>query len=83
MLAANVFDVLGDNGKPTLAAMTVTGRAATLFVMVAGISLAFITGGRHPVKGRARRAAAAGIAIRALLIGAIGLTLGYVASDPW
>ena len=84
MLAANVFDVLGGNGKPTLAAMTVTGRAATMFVMVAGISLAFITGGRHPVQGRARRAAAAGIAIRALLIGAIGLALGYVLRhDPF
>ncbi len=81
MLAANVFDVLNDNGKPTLAAMTVTGQSATLFVMVAGISLAFITGGQHPVEGRARRAARASIAVRALLIGAIGLALGYVADD--
>ena len=82
MLAANTFEaVLGDNGKPTLAGMTVTGRAATLFVMVAGISLAFITGGRHPAQGRARRAAAVGVAVRALLIGAIGLALGYVVPD--
>lgn len=36
MLAANVFDNLDDNGEPTLAVMTVTGRAATMFVMVAG-----------------------------------------------
>jgi hypothetical protein len=36
MLAANNFAVLNDNGTPTLAAMTVTGRSATLFVMVAG-----------------------------------------------
>ena len=79
MLAANTFEaVLNDAGKPTLAGMTVTGRAATLFVMVAGISLAFITGGRHPVQGLARRAAAVGIAVRALLIGAIGLALGYI-----
>lgn len=77
MLATNVFVVLNDDGTPTLTGMTVTGRAATLFVMVAGISLAFITGGRHPVQGRARRAAAASIAVRALLIGAIGLALGY------
>lgn len=83
MLAANVYvtDVLDGDGKPTLAGMTVTGRSATMFVMVAGISLAFITGGRHPVQGRARRAAAVGIAVRALLIGAIGLALGYAGGD--
>jgi uncharacterized membrane protein YeiB len=79
MLAANVFDDLDENGEPTLAVMTVTGRSATMFVMVAGISLAFITGGRHPVQGRDRRAVAVGIVVRALLIGAIGLALGYVA----
>jgi uncharacterized membrane protein len=51
MLAANTFAVLNDNGTPTLATMTVTGRSVNLFVMVAGISLAFITGGRNPVQG--------------------------------
>ncbi|KAE8763680.1 heparan-alpha-glucosaminide N-acetyltransferase domain-containing protein [Georgenia thermotolerans] len=80
MLAANVWDPLGDDGGPSLAGMTVIGRSATLFVMVAGISLAFISGGRHPMEGRARRAARANIAVRALLIGAIGLALGYVAT---
>ena len=80
MLAANVWKPLGPDGGPSLAGMTVIGRSATLFVMVAGISLAFITGGRHPVQGRARRAARANIAVRALLIGAIGLALGYVAT---
>ncbi|GAA1625658.1 heparan-alpha-glucosaminide N-acetyltransferase domain-containing protein [Georgenia ruanii] len=80
MLAANIYDPLGPDGGPSLAGMTVIGRSATLFVMVAGISLAFITGGRHPVQGRARRAARANIAARAVLIGAIGLALGYVAT---
>ena len=84
MLAANVFDaVLNDAGKPTLAGMTVIGRSVTLFAMVAAISLAFITGGRHPVQGRARRAARAGIAVRALVIGAIGLALGYIVHPTW
>ena len=80
MLAANIYDVLDDDGRPTLAVMTVTGRSATMFVMVAGISLAFITGGRHPVRGRTRQAVSAGLAVRALLIAAIGLALGY--ADP-
>ncbi|MGY1643826.1 heparan-alpha-glucosaminide N-acetyltransferase domain-containing protein [Geodermatophilus sp. SYSU D00703] len=81
MLAANVFEVLTADGRTTLAGETVIGRAATMFAMVAGISLAFITGGRRPVQGRARRAARASIAVRALAIGAIGLALGYVAIE--
>jgi uncharacterized membrane protein YeiB len=83
MFLANISAVLNDNGTPTIAALTVTGRAATLFAMVAGISLALITGGRSPVQGRARRGARAAIAVRGLLIGVIGLTLAYfVAAEP-
>jgi uncharacterized membrane protein YeiB len=82
MLAANVFvDVVSSDGQPTLSGMTVIGRSATMFVMVAGISLAFISGGRRPVQGIARRAARANIAVRAVLIGAIGMALGYIAPD--
>jgi uncharacterized membrane protein YeiB len=81
MLATNVWDVVDDNDRLTLAGMTAIGRAATLFVMVAGISLAFISGGRRPVQGTARRAARANIAVRAVLIGTIGLVLGYVPAE--
>jgi hypothetical protein len=63
--------------------MTVTGRSATMFVMMAGISLAFITGGRNPVQGLARRATARGLAVRALVIAAIGLAIGYGAQDEF
>jgi hypothetical protein len=83
MLAADTFDIVDDRNNPTLAGMTVTGRSATLFVMVAGISLAFITGGRDPVHGLTRRAAAVGLAVRALLIAAVGLALGYAAPDSF
>ncbi|MBB3086730.1 heparan-alpha-glucosaminide N-acetyltransferase domain-containing protein [Geodermatophilus sabuli] len=80
MLGANVsYVTLTDDDTVTLSGMTVIGRSATLFVMVAGISLAFISGGRRPVQGTARRAARANIAVRALLIGLIGLALSYVA----
>lgn len=81
MLAANIYDVVDDNGDPTLAGMTVTGRSATMFAMVAGISLAFITGGQNPVHGDARRATRVGLAVRALVISAIGLALGYGSAD--
>ncbi len=81
MLAANIYNVFDDNGNPSLAVQTVTGRSATLFVMVAGISVAFITGGQHPVQGDARRATRVGLAVRALAIGSIGLALGYGSGD--
>jgi uncharacterized membrane protein YeiB len=85
MLAANIYDsavgAVHDDGAPTFAGMTVMGRSATMFVMVAGISLAFITGGRHPLHGSDRRAIAVGLVVRALLIGAIGLALGYGSPD--
>lgn len=76
MLAANVFPPFDADGRPSVAVMTVLGRSATMFALVAGISLAFMTGGRRPVQGGARRAVAAGIAVRALIIGAVGLALG-------
>ncbi|WP_084144158.1 DUF418 domain-containing protein [Amycolatopsis taiwanensis] len=81
MLAANIYDVVDENGNPTLAGMTVTGRSATMFVMVAGISLAFITGGRHPVRGHLRRATSVGVAVRAVLIAVIGLSIAYASPD--
>jgi uncharacterized membrane protein YeiB len=81
MLAANIYDVLDTNGNPTVAGMTVVGRSATMFAMVAGISVAFITGGRNPVQGDARRATRVGLGVRALMIGSIGLALGYGSGD--
>jgi hypothetical protein len=78
MLAANVWNPLNSNGTPSIAVMTVIGRSATLFAFVAGLTLALTTGGRHPVQGPARKAAAAGLVARALLIGTIGLVLGNI-----
>lgn len=78
MMATHAFSTIDQNGDPTVATMVAGGRAATTFVLVAGISLAFLTGGRSPVHGRDRIGATAGLAIRALLIGAIGLALGLL-----
>jgi uncharacterized membrane protein len=78
MMAVHVFATFDRHGTPTLATVLAGGRSATTFVLVAGVSLAFLSGGQRVVAGRARTAAAAGIAVRALLIGAIGLWLGSV-----
>jgi len=76
MIAVHSIADLDSRGNPTLSAEVAAGRASTLFVMLAGVGLALLSGGQRPAEGRARTAVAAGIAVRALLIGAIGLLLG-------
>jgi hypothetical protein len=57
-----------------------SGRASALFAVLAGVSLALMSGGRRPVRGRERVATSAGLAVRALLIAALGLALGDLES---
>ena len=52
------------------------GRASALFAVLAGVGLALATGAREPVRGRDGCARSAGIAVRALLVAALGLALG-------
>lgn len=77
MIAVHVSPDFNADGTPTIANVIAEGKAVALFVLLAGVSLAFQTGGRHPVEGQARTAAAASLAVRALLIAFIGLVLGY------
>lgn len=52
------------------------GRASALFAVLAGVSLALVSGRSEPLTGRERLAASAAITVRAVLIGAVGLWLG-------
>jgi uncharacterized membrane protein YeiB len=79
MIAKHIFDDVSDTG-PTATGLIASGRSAATFAVVAGVSVAFLTGGRHVLHGRARAAAAAGLAVRAVLIGTIGLLLGFADS---
>ena len=81
MMSVHVFPTLHDNGTPTAATVIAGGRSAATFVVVAGVSLAFISGGRTMVHGRDRSSAAVGIVVRAVLIGVIGLALGFAQLD--
>lgn len=56
------------------------GRASALFAVLAGVSMALVSGRQRPVRGRERYAVSARLAVRALLIGALGLLLGVVPS---
>lgn len=78
MMAAHVVGTINDDGSASLTGQLAAGRSATGFAMIAGISLAFISGRRRPPTGRPRLAAAAAIAARGVLIGVIGLMLAYL-----
>ena len=77
MMAVHVFDTFDEGGNPSATTVIAGGRSAATFALVAGVSLAFLSGGRRVVQGRARSATAAALAVRALVIGAIGLLLGF------
>jgi uncharacterized membrane protein YeiB len=79
MMAKHVFDAYTEHG-PTATGLIASGRAAATFALLAGISVAFLSGGRRVPRGSTRRGAAVGLTVRALLIGAIGLLLGYAGS---
>jgi hypothetical protein len=57
-----------------------SGRSAALFAVLAGVSLALMSGGHRPVRGLERTAVTAGLVVRAVLIAVIGLALGGLLS---
>jgi hypothetical protein len=54
------------------------GRASALFAVLAGVSVALVSGRTRPLHGPARYAVSARLVVRSLLIGAVGLILGLV-----
>lgn len=76
MIATHVLEARDRDGDLLLAQALAGGRAAALFAVLAGVSLALMSGRSEPVRGRERVARSAGIAVRAVLIGLLGLYLG-------
>lgn len=56
------------------------GRSSAAFAVLAGVALALAHGGTRPLRGRAWAAAAAGLVVRCLLIGTLGLLLAEIGS---
>ncbi|HLR94133.1 MAG TPA: heparan-alpha-glucosaminide N-acetyltransferase domain-containing protein [Jiangellaceae bacterium] len=77
MMAVHALWAFDDEGHVTWTYELAAGRSAATFAVLAGIGIAFMTG-RRQVTGTDRRA----VAVRALIIGMIGLALGYADSDP-
>lgn len=71
-----IINVLPTEGRYQFVDAFFGGRAAALFALIAGISIALQSGGRRPPSGRAMTAARAALALRALMIVGIGLLLG-------
>lgn len=67
---------------PTVQWTLFGGRAAALFALLAGLSLAFSSGGRTPHRGRELTATRAGLVVRALLIAAVGLGINELMPTP-
>jgi len=78
MMATHVLPTLTADQQltPTWVGLTFSGRASALFAVLAGIGLALSTGKHQPLEGSDLRAARRGIALRALVVAAVGLSLG-------
>jgi uncharacterized membrane protein len=76
MVAVHTLPALTPDRQNASVAWTLfAGHASALFALVAGISLSFSTGGPKGLKPERRASARAALAVRALLILLIGLTL--------
>lgn len=76
MVATHVLDPRSPDGSLAPLQWLAGGRASALFAVLAGVSLALMTGRQAPVRGSERVRRSAGLALRALLIAGIGLALG-------
>ncbi|GGG45237.1 hypothetical protein GCM10011374_04440 [Kocuria dechangensis] len=66
---------------PSLAWTLFSGRSAALFALLAGVGLAFSTGGRRRHRGRTTTADGVGLVVRAALIAVLGLLLNTLLPD--
>lgn len=76
MMAVHALYAYDAAGDPTVVFSLSTGRAAAIFAVMAGVGLAFITRRERVPSDRVGGTAAA-LTARALVVGAVGLALGY------
>ena len=81
MMATHVLAPVTASGAMSTSHEIASGRASGLFALLAGVSLALVTGGSTPHRGRRLLGERAGIVVRAVLIGLIGLLLGALPTN--
>ncbi len=80
MVSTHVLSPVTPEGEISWTQDLAGGRASALFAVLAGVSLALLSGRRTTPTGRARWVAVRALGVRALLIAALGLTLGLLDS---
>ncbi len=81
MMAVHTMSPTDSDGSLSLAWTLAAGKSAALFALLAGVGVAFASGGRRRPSGRSWKAQSAALLVRALLIGSLGLLLGYAVAD--
>ena len=76
MVSTHVLASHDPDGSLTARQWLAGGRASALFAVLAGVSLALMTGRRTPVQGTERGRRSLALATRAVLVATIGLALG-------
>ena len=78
MIATHALIADAPDGGVTTVQAIAGGRASALFAVLAGVSLALMSGRTTPLTGTALRGARVGLAVRAALVAGIGLVLGLL-----
>lgn len=76
MAVHSLYDTTADGSATTMYLVT-AGRSAAMFAVLAGVGIAFTTGRRRVSDAAEGRRAVSGLATRGLVVGILGLTLGY------
>lgn len=78
MMTVHILAAESADGDVALHWLLSAGKASALFAVLAGVGIALSTGGRRRPTGRRWAAGAVSLAVRAALIGLVGLLLGHV-----
>ena len=80
MMAVHSLYDQNDDGSATVSYIVAGGRAAAMFAVLAGVGIAFTTGRKRVRFGPDGRRAAVSMLTRGLVVGLIGLSLGWTDS---
>lgn len=75
MFAVHMLPAAHDDGTPTASWTLFAGNAASLFAVLAGVSLSFGSGGDSPAMGKAMNRSRVNIAVRGIILLLIGLAI--------
>jgi hypothetical protein len=78
MIAVHLLPMVGPNGSMSIPYILFSGKSAALFAVLAGVGIALSTGRTRKPTGAQWPASIAEVAVRALLIGLLGLALGHI-----